>query len=108
MGLAIFEGAGSDPDEIGGAAVSSISLDERGRQVAPLIRAGGYVTFAGAGLGLLGVLLPHPAEFNVAALLAVQAVMGLLALIFLLFADRLPMWTVRLAPAFGVFQTTRA
>ena len=74
--------------------------------MAPLIRAGCYVTLAGAGLGLLGVILPHPAEFNVAALVAVQAVMVVWALIFWLYANRLPMWTVQLAPAFGVFQTT--
>jgi diguanylate cyclase (GGDEF)-like protein/putative nucleotidyltransferase with HDIG domain len=106
MGLAMFEGADADRDEIGTLAMGSISLAERGRQVAPLIRAGSWVTFAGAGLGLLGVLLPHPAEFNEAALIAVQATMTVWGLTFLALANRLPMWTVQLAPAFGVLQAT--
>ena len=106
MGLPMFEGAGSDRDEIGAAAMGSPSSYERGRQVAPLIRAGAYVSFAGATLGLLGVLLPHPADFNVAALIAVQVIMTVWAIIFMINAERLPMWTVRLAPAFGVLQTT--
>lgn len=106
MGLPMFEGADADRDEIGSAAMGTISSDQRGRQVAPLIRAGAYVSWAGAGLGLVGVLLPHPAEFNVAALLAVQIIMSVWALVFFIYADRLPMWTVQLAPAFGVLQTT--
>ncbi len=105
MGLPIFEGARAD-DGIGSVILGPVSSRRRGREVAPLIRAGCYVTFAGAGLGLLGVLLPHPPAFNVTALVAVQIVMILWALIFMRFADRLPMWTVELAPAFGVIQTT--
>ncbi len=105
MGLPIFEGAKAD-DGIGSVILGPVSSRRRGREVAPLIRAGCYVTFAGAGLGLLGVLLPHPPAFNVTALVAVQVVMTLWAFAFLRFADRLPMWTVELAPAFGVLQTT--
>lgn len=108
MGMATFEGARSDHDRIGNAAMGTISSDQRGPHVAPLIRVGSYVTIAGAGLGLLGVLLPHPAEFNVPALVAVQAVMIAWAIVFLAFADRLPMWTVQVAPVFGVVQTTAA
>jgi len=106
MGLPVFEGARAGSDELGTAVIEPIAADRRGRQVAPLIRAGCYVTFAGAGLGLLGVLLPHPADFNVPALVAVQAAMVVWALLFLRFAERLPMWTVEVAPAIGVLQTT--
>ena len=105
MGLPIFEGAEAD-DGIGAVVVGPVSSTRRGREVAPLIKAGCYVTFAGAGLGMLGVLLPHPPAFNVTALVAVQIVMIVWALAFLRFADRLPMWTVQLAPAFGVLQAT--
>jgi diguanylate cyclase (GGDEF)-like protein len=106
MGLAIFEGAGSDRDEVGAAVMGSGSPDGRGQQIAPLARAGAYVSFVGMGLGLLGVLLPHPDSFNVPALLAVQAATGLFALSYLVFAERMPMWTVRLAPAAGIIQVT--
>lgn len=104
----MFEGARSDPDGIGSAVMGAISSEKRGRHVAPLIRAGAYVTMAGASLGLVGVLLPHPAEVNVAALVAVLAIMTAWALAFLVLADRLPMWTVQVAPVFGVFQATAA
>lgn len=106
MGLPMFEGADSDRDAIGNAAMGGIPSDQRGREVAPLIRVGSYVTLAGAGLGLLGVLLPHPASFDVVALVTVQAVMVVWALAFMAYAERLPMWTVELAPAFGVLQAT--
>ena len=108
MGLAIFEGAASDRDELGSAVVGGIGRSEPGRQIAPLIRAGAYVTLAGAGLGTLGVLLPHPAEFNIVAILAVQAVMIVWAVAALVSADRLPMWAVQVAPSFGILQTTAA
>lgn len=76
------------------------------RQVAPLARAGAYVSLAGVGLGGLGVVLPHPEEFNVPALLVVWALSTLYAAGFLLFADRVPVWGIRAAPAFGIVQVT--
>lgn len=106
MGLSMFEGASTDSDALGTAAMHPLRADQRGEHVAPLIRAGSYVALTGAGLGLLGVLLPHPASFNVAALLAVQGVMSVWALLFLYYAERLPIWTVQVAPALGVVQTT--
>lgn len=107
MGLPTFEGASAaDRDEIGSAAMEPIASDQRGGRVAPLVRAGSYVTFAGAGLGALGVLLPHPADFNVVALVTLQAFMVIWALIFLATAERMPMWIVELAPAVGVLQAT--
>lgn len=106
MGLSIFEGAGADRDEVGAAVMGSQSPDGRGQQVAPLARAGAYVSLAGVVLGCLGVLLPHPAQFDVVALLAVQAVSLIFALAFLSFADQVPMSSVRLAPALGIVQVT--
>lgn len=105
MGLAMFEGADSS-DGVGAAAVGSGSVDDHARQVAPLARAGAYVSLAGMSLGTLGVILPHPEQFDVAALLAVQATTFLFALSFLVFAERLPMWVVRIAPAAGIVQVT--
>ena len=106
MGLTMFEGAGSDADQVGAAAMGSLSSDARGRQVAPLARAGAYVSFTGMFLGILGVVLPHPEQFNVPALLAVQASTFVYAMSFLLLAERLPMWVIRAAPAAGVLQVS--
>ncbi len=106
MGLALFEGAGSDADQIGSAAMGSLASDTRGRQIAPLARAGAYVSLAGMFLGILGVVLPHPGSFNVPGLLAVQASTLIYALSFLLLADRLPLLAIRAAPVMGTIQVT--
>lgn len=86
--------------------MGSLPSDARGRQVAPLARAGAYVSFAGMFLGILGVVLPHPEQFNVPGLLAVQASTAIYAFSFLLLANRLPMWAIRAAPAMGIVQVT--
>ena len=106
MGLAVFEGARSDRDHVGAAAMGSDSPMERNRQVAPLARAGAFVSLAGMSLGILGVLLPHPEQFNVPALLAVQACTAIYAASFLLLAERIPLWAVRIAPALGILQVS--
>lgn len=86
--------------------MGSISPGGPRRQAAPLARAGAYVSLAGVGLGGLGVVLPHPAEFNVPALLAVWSFSALYALAFLAFAQRVPIGVVRAAPALGILQVT--
>ena len=106
MGLAAFEGANTGTGA--GAAALDPGYGQRDdrRQVAPLARAGAYVSLAGMFLGVLGVILPHPSSFDVPAMLLVQASTGLFALSFLLFANRVPMWLVRLTPAMGILQVT--
>lgn len=106
MGLAIFEGSTSDGDDFGRAVMGA----ERGesQRVAPLARAGAYVTLAGVGLGGLGIVLPHPSSFNEPALILLWAFSALWALGFLLYAERIPMWLIRLAPAAGILQVTLA
>ncbi len=106
MGLAVFEGA----KVVDGAATATLDPGyTRGsdrRQVAPLARAGGYVTLAGGALGMFGVLLPHPASFDVTALLITQSTSIIFAFVYLLMADRLPMWAVRVGPPAGILQVT--
>lgn len=104
MGLAIFEGSESDRDDVG-RAVMGATPD---RRVAPLARAGAYVTLAGVSLGGLGILLPHPSSFNEAALVVLWVCSALWAFGFLIYAERLPMIAVRLAPAAGIVQVTLA
>ena len=106
MGLAVFEGANTGTGA--GAAAIDPGYGQRAdsRQVAPLARAGAYVSLAGMFLGILGVVLPHPDSFDVRAMLLVQASTGLFAISFLIFANQVPMWLVRLTPAMGILQVT--
>ena len=104
MGLAIFEGSTSEEEGVGHAIMGD-GLD---RQVAPLARAGAYVTLAGVGLGGLGIVLPHPSSFNEPALIVLWLFSALWALFFLIYAERLPMIAIRLAPAAGILQVTAA
>ncbi|MCO5328099.1 MAG: diguanylate cyclase [Solirubrobacterales bacterium] len=104
MGLAIFEGSGSDGEGVGHAVMG----DGVDRQVAPLARAGAYVTLAGVGVGGLGIVLPHPSSFNEPALIALWLFSALWAMFFLIYAERLPMIAIRLAPAAGILQVTAA
>src|SRR3954470_20507515 len=105
MGLAIFEGAQSGERSSAAAAAAGGGLHgstTRSGQVAPLARAGAYVSLAGMLLGFVGVLLPHPAQFNVAALIASECFTVVFSLYFLAFADKVTMWQVRLAPPIGI------
>lgn len=106
MGLAVFEGANTGTGA--GAAALDPGYGQRAdsREVAPLARAGAYVSLAGMCLGVFGVILPHPESFDVRAMLLAQASTGLYAAFFLAFANRVPMWLVRLAPAMGILQVT--
>ncbi len=106
MGLAVFEGANTGRGAGAAALDPGYSRRSDSRQVAPLARAGAYVSLAGMFLGILGVILPHPDSFNVPAMLLVQSTTGLFAVSFLLFANSVPMWLVRLTPAMGILQVT--
>jgi diguanylate cyclase (GGDEF)-like protein len=111
MGLAIFEGADSGDGSSAAAAAAGGGLHgsiTRSGQVAPLARAGAYVSLAGMLLGFVGVLLPHPAQFNVPALIASECFTIVFSLFFLAFAEKVPMWMVRSAPAMGIVQATAA
>ncbi|KAA0270392.1 MAG: diguanylate cyclase [Acidobacteria bacterium] len=104
--MAVFEGANTGTGA--GAAALDPGYGQRAdsREVAPLARAGAYVSLAGMCLGVFGVILPHPESFDVRAMLLAQASTGLYAAFFLAFANRVPMWLVRLAPAMGILQVT--
>lgn len=106
MGLAIFEGSTSDGDDVGRAVVGDGAAASQ--RVAPLARAGAYVTLAGVGLGGLGIVLPHPSSFNEPALIVLWVLSALWALGFLVFAERLPIGAIRIAPAAGIVQVTLA
>ncbi len=108
MGLSIFEGAASDGDDVGRVVIGAGSEGAGNREVAPLARAGAYVTLAGVGLDGLGIVLPHPDSFNEPALIVIWVLSALWALGFLVFAERLPMGAIRIAPAAGIVQVTLA
>jgi len=106
MGLAVFEGANTGQGAGAAALDPGYGQRDDSREVAPLARAGAYVSLAGMFLGVFGVLLPHPSSFDVPSMLLVQASTGVFALSFLVFANRVPMWLVRLTPAMGILQVT--
>ncbi len=106
MGLAVFEGANTGRGAGAAALDPGYGRRSDSRQVAPLARAGAYVSLAGMFLGILGVTLPHPDAFNVPAMLLAQASTGLFAVAFLIFANHVPMWLVRMTPAMGILQVT--
>ena len=106
MGLAVFEGANTGRGAGAAALDPGYGRRSDSRQVAPLARAGAYVSLAGMFLGILGVTLPHPDSFNVPAMLLAQASTGLFAIGFLIFANQVPMWLVRMTPAMGILQVT--
>lgn len=72
-----------------------------GSSVGPLARVQAFFGFGGALLGLVAVLLPHLDQFYVPGLLAVQGTTVLTATWLIAYADRIPMWLVRVMPAFG-------
>jgi diguanylate cyclase (GGDEF)-like protein len=106
VGLAVFEGANTGRGAGAAALDPGYGRRSDSRQVAPLERAGAYVSLAGMFLGILGVTLPHPDSFNVPAMLLAQASTGLFAIAFLIFANQVPMWLVRMTPAMGILQVT--
>ena len=106
MGLAVFEGANTGRGAGAAALDPGYGRRSDSRQVAPLARAGAYVSLAGMFLGILGVTLPHPDSFDVPAMLLAQASTGLFAVAFLIFANKVPMWLVRMTPAMGILQVT--
>jgi diguanylate cyclase (GGDEF)-like protein len=106
VGLAVFEGANTGRGAGAAALDPGYGRRSDSRQVAPLARAGAYVSLAGMFLGILGVTLPHPDSFNVPAMLLAQASTGLIAIAYLIFANQVPMWLVRMTPAMGILQVT--
>ena len=66
-----------------------------------LARAQAYLFGAAGILGFVGVLLPHPVEFNELGLIALQAWCLLTAGLLLAFAERVPGWALELGPFAG-------
>jgi len=59
-------------------------------------------------IGALGALLPHPAYFNVAGILAVDGTAFLWGLWMFRTAGRIPFWLLRLGPALATVMTSLA
>jgi len=96
---------------VGQASVSN--RGSNGRKLGPnatasIARGEGLLAIAGAIVGLLGVLLPHPASFDELALILIQALTLAAALFLLAVADRVPRWYVSAMPALGVVLTSGA
>jgi diguanylate cyclase (GGDEF)-like protein/putative nucleotidyltransferase with HDIG domain len=73
-----------------------------------LARAEAYIGIGGALLGFLGVVLPHPSQFFVPGLVAMQIATVVCAVPLLIWANQVPLWVVRVIPAFGTVLNTAA
>src|SRR5689334_12659800 len=104
--MIMFEGAEADDGVAVAAAQSGLPASSRTRDNAPLARAGAYVSLAGMVLGFIGILLPHPAQFNVPALLAAQLFTLISSIGFIVFAKYVPMWMIRSGPIMGTLQAS--
>jgi diguanylate cyclase (GGDEF)-like protein/putative nucleotidyltransferase with HDIG domain len=74
----------------------------------PIALAQAYLGAGAAVIGALGVLLPHPAYFNVPAILAVDATALIWAAWMFRTAGRIPFWLLRLGPALATLMTSVA
>jgi diguanylate cyclase (GGDEF)-like protein/putative nucleotidyltransferase with HDIG domain len=74
----------------------------------PIALAQAYLAAGAAVTGTIAALLPHPAYFNTAGLLIVQAGAGFWALFMFLRAGKMPFWVLRLGPAVATAMTTVA
>jgi diguanylate cyclase (GGDEF)-like protein/putative nucleotidyltransferase with HDIG domain len=75
---------------------------------ATIARAFGVLGIGAALVGFLGVVLPHPADFDEPVIHATQASALIVSIILLVYADRLPLWAVSVTPAIGVVNTSVA
>ena len=74
----------------------------------PIALAQAYLGAGAALIGALGVLLPHPAYFNVPAILAVDVTALIWAAWMFRTAGRIPFWFLRLGPALATVMTSVA
>ena len=93
------------PKSLWKALVSAMPRDD---ETATLNRFAGSLFLAGAGLGLVTLLLPHPASFDDSALYGNVIAAAAIGAPIVLFAKRLPRWFPYLALALGTVMATRA
>jgi diguanylate cyclase (GGDEF)-like protein/putative nucleotidyltransferase with HDIG domain len=74
----------------------------------PIAQAQAYLGAGAAVIGALGAILPHPAYFNVPAILAVDAAALIWAIWMFRAAGRIPFWLMRLGPAAATVMTSLA
>ncbi len=77
------------------------AADHRERDSSALARAQGYITLGGVSLGYLGIILPHPASFNVPALLVTQTLTLIAGIGMIIFASRVPPRALSVTPVLG-------
>jgi hypothetical protein len=73
-----------------------------------LARAQAYLFVSAAMLGILGVLLPHPAGFDVSGLVAIQLVSVASAAYLVAWGGRLPAWALQCGPWVATLLTSVA
>src|SRR5680860_600899 len=79
-----------------------------GADLTATVKVQAMFMIAGSAVGILGVILPHPEEFMVPELLALNISSIIYATGYMLLAPRIPEWLVRTSPALGPVAITVA
>jgi diguanylate cyclase (GGDEF)-like protein/putative nucleotidyltransferase with HDIG domain len=74
----------------------------------PVAKAQGWLGIGGGVIGATAALLPHPSQFNVYGILAVDAIAVVLGAVWIVFAGRVPVAFLRVGPYIATLLTTGA
>jgi diguanylate cyclase (GGDEF)-like protein/putative nucleotidyltransferase with HDIG domain len=110
MGLMTWHpGDNADTYGVGQAAVLRGGRNGgRPAQASTIARAFAVLGIGAALVGFLGVVLPHPSDFDEPVIHLTQGIALVVSIFLFVLADRLPLWAVSLTPAIGVVNTSIA
>jgi diguanylate cyclase (GGDEF)-like protein/putative nucleotidyltransferase with HDIG domain len=108
MGLIPMGGSAARTYGVGSASVEVKGGPGHGSHTGAVARGQSLVAMGAAVVGLLGILLPHPASFWEPGLVAVQLTAVIPALWLYAHADDVPAWVLNAMPAYAVVLTSGA
>jgi diguanylate cyclase (GGDEF)-like protein/putative nucleotidyltransferase with HDIG domain len=108
MGLIPMGGSPAQTYGIGSASLEVKNAPSHGSHTGAIARGQALVAMGAGLVGLLGVLLPHPASFWEPGLIAVQVAAVFPALWLYARADGVPSWILNAMPAYAVVLTSGA
>src|SRR5690349_7934977 len=116
--MGLVAASGQHPGDLSGPRDSSRDRRLRSRtprqliasqgSTRPIAQAQAYLAIGAGVIGLAVLALPHPADFNVQGLLAIQCVSILLGISLFVRADHIPGWALNIGPPLATLNTTLA